>query len=164
MKNTSSLKVQILLAEEIHTEALVELLNKVTLNLHEKNINQWVYPWNYEEILKDIKNHNTYIIIKDKLIIGTFSIKPTAISSLSHIIKAHSFYLYRIAISSKYQGKSIGLAAVDFARRKAKASDKSIYLDCWAGNSPLRQFYSKAGFKYLGDFPEEDYMISVFYS
>jgi hypothetical protein len=37
-----------------------------------------------------------------------------------------------------------------------------LYLDCWAGNKKLRNFYSNAGFDFIGDFPEEDYMISVF--
>ncbi|GAA0180924.1 hypothetical protein SH2C18_35360 [Clostridium sediminicola] len=36
------------------------------------------------------------------------------------------------------------------------------YLDCWAGNEKLRTFYLKAGFDFCGDFPEDNYMSSVF--
>lgn len=35
-------------------------------------------------------------------------------------------------------------------------------LDCWAGNAALRDFYTRAGFTHLGDFPEADYRVSVF--
>ncbi|WP_088012228.1 GNAT family N-acetyltransferase [Gottfriedia acidiceleris] len=38
----------------------------------------------------------------------------------------------------------------------------SIYLDCWAGNDKLKQFYQNYGLKQLGDFPENDYYISIF--
>jgi RimJ/RimL family protein N-acetyltransferase len=39
----------------------------------------------------------------------------------------------------------------------------TILLDCWAGNEKLRAFYEKSGFKLLGEFPENDYEIAVFY-
>jgi hypothetical protein len=40
--------------------------------------------------------------------------------------------------------------------------NKTLYLDCWAGNEKLKEFYFNNGFEYVGDFPEEDYFISVF--
>jgi len=70
-----------------------------------------------------------------------------------------SKYLYQIAILPEYQGKGIGKQITTFAQGLA---DLAVYLDCWAGNEKLKKFYTETGFKYLGDFPEEDYFISIF--
>lgn len=149
-------------ADENDSGRIVELLNKVTLNLHEKNINQWVYPWNLEVINTDIKDRNIYVIILDDLIVGAFSLRDADINSVIPIIKPNNLYLYRIAILPEYQGKNIGLKIIDYACRYARNLTKILYLDCWAGNTKLKDFYLKAGFNFCGDFPEEDYLVSVF--
>ncbi|HEX3047167.1 MAG TPA: GNAT family N-acetyltransferase, partial [Bacillota bacterium] len=77
-------------------------------------------------------------------------------------IVSPSLYLYRIAISPLFQGKNIGLEIIAEVKKRSQALNKPVYLDCWAGNEKLRQFYSNAGFEYMGDFPEETYSISVF--
>jgi hypothetical protein len=41
---------QIRLAELKDKDIIVKWLNKVTLNLHNKGINQWIYPWNADVI------------------------------------------------------------------------------------------------------------------
>lgn len=153
---------EIRLAEKNDVSSIVELLNKVTLNLHQKNINQWVYPWNSEEINMDIINRNIYVIVEDNLIIGTFSLKIVSINAVIPIIKSNNLYLYRIAILPEYQGKNIGLKLIDYACKISRDSKKILYLDCWAGNINLKNFYLNAGFYFCGNFPEEDYMISVF--
>ena len=43
-----------------------------------------------------------------------------------------------------------------------KVQQGTLYLDCRAGNKKLRDFYSKSGFDFMGDFPVADYMVSVF--
>jgi ribosomal protein S18 acetylase RimI-like enzyme len=150
---------EIRLGEKNDVSSIVELLNKVTLNLHQKNINQWVYPWNSEEINMDIINRNIYVIAENNLIIGTFSLKIVNINAAIPIIKSNNLYLYRIAILPEYQGKNIGLKLIDYACKISRDSKKILYLDCWAGNKKLKNFYLKAGFYFCGDFPEEDYMI-----
>lgn len=153
---------EIRLAEEDDIRIIAELLNKVTLNLHRKNINQWTYPWDFEEINMDIKNKNSYVITIDKLIIGTFSVKDMGINEELYINGPNNLYLYRIAILPEYQGKNIGLKVINYVFQISRNSRKKLYLDCWAGNIKLKEFYCKAGLDYCGDFQEEDYMISVF--
>lgn len=152
---------QIRLAYIQEKDIIVELLNKVTLFLHEKGINQWIYPWNPDEIGIDIQNKYTYVLIVDGKIVGTFSIKD--INEFDFLsIEPQSKYLYRIAILPEYQGKNLGIEIVNYSCQYARKLNKTLYLDCWAGNEKLRNFYSSAGFEFIGDFPEEDYMISVF--
>lgn len=90
---------KIRLVEKNDITKIVELLNKVTLNLHQKNINQ---------------------------------------------------------------GKNIGSKIINYAFEFSRNLGKTLYLDCWAGNIKLKNFYSEAGFEYCADFQEEDHMVSVF--
>jgi len=141
---------------------IVELLNCVTLDLHKKNINQWTYPWSIHEIGDEINEKHLYIIMKDYKMVGTFSLKDINANFDVNFIKSSSLYLYRIAIFPEYQGKNIGKEIINYACRYSENVNKTLYLDCWAGNEKLRSFYLNGGFNFCGDFPEEDYMISVF--
>ncbi|MTI67822.1 MAG: GNAT family N-acetyltransferase [Firmicutes bacterium] len=148
------------LANTNDCKKIIEILNNTTLNLHKKGIKQWSYPWSKDGILKDIKKGYIYILKYDGEEIATFSIKDINY----YVIEMDSYnkYLYRIAILPKYQGNNLGMEIIDYSITYAENLDKGLYLDCWAGNKKLKKFYLNAGFKYLGDFKEEDYMISVF--
>lgn len=152
---------QIRSAEIKDRGSIVCILNKVTLYLHENGINQWCYPWNYYEIEKDIKSGHVYVMTENDLIIGTFSMKD--IDNLASLLIEHgSKYLYRVALLPEHQGENLGIKVINYACEYAGSLEKALYLDCWAGNEKLRSFYRSAGFVFLGDFPEEDYFISVF--
>jgi predicted GNAT family N-acyltransferase len=145
-------------ASDFQANIVTELLNGVTLNLLEKGINQWEYPWNFETIKKDIDNQNLYIIQTHDKIIATFSIKELQ----KNDNKIDYIYLYHIAVLSDFQGKKVGANIISYASQLSNILKKPLYLDCWAGNSKLKSFYLQAGLEYLGDFPEKDYRISVF--
>ena len=152
---------QIRLAELSDLEDIVDLLNKVTLDLHQKGINQWDSPWDAEEIEEEIRDSQVYVLTVEDSIIGTFSIK--IIDEFAPLeVEPESRYLYRIVVLPDYQGKGLGLEIVNYACRYVDELGKRLYLDCWAGNQKLRNFYSQAGFEFVGEFPEEDYLISVF--
>jgi GNAT superfamily N-acetyltransferase len=154
---------QIRLAELNDKDSIVELLNKVTLHLHGKGVNQWTYPWNADEIKQDIENELVYVLVLEDLIIGTFSIKDTDDIN-TDLIEHGNKYLYRIAILPEYQGKNRGLNIIRFSLDYSRNMGKSLYLDCWAGNEKLRSFYSSTGFDFMGNVQEEDYFVSVFKS
>lgn len=158
----SNSKFKIKLAEKNNSNSILQLLNTVTLNLHNRGINQWEYPWKFDEIQLEIKEGHTYIVTIDDEIIGVFSVKDVGSSDGIDFIKWSSMYLYRIAILPQYQGNNIGYEIIKYAHTLAGNSNKTLYLDCWAGNEKLKKFYINTGFCYCGDFPEEDYMISVF--
>ena len=153
--------VEIKLAEINNLDSIVNLLNKVTLHLHEKGVNQWTYPWNRSEIEVEIEKGHIYVLAMDNLIVGTFSLRD--IDNFEFfLIEPSSKYLYRIAILPEYQGKKLGIEIVNYVCQYSRNFKKTLYLDCWAGNKKLRNFYLSAGFDFVGDFPEEDYMVSVF--
>lgn len=140
---------------------IVELLNRVTLRLHQKGIKQWIYPWDMREIEIDIKSKKIYVYKINDLIVGTFSLRN--LEDFYFVpIESNSKYLYRIAILPEYQGKGIGIELVKYCCNYARENKQVLYLDCWAGNKKLRSFYSSIGFELIGDFAEEDYMVSLF--
>ncbi|WP_391122849.1 GNAT family N-acetyltransferase [Psychrobacillus sp. L3] len=142
---------------------ILEVLNKVTIALQNNNINQWSYPWDSEYISNAISENNSYKLMHNEKVIGTFFID--IIDKIGELtIEPKSLYLSKIAILPEYQGKSIGSKITDFACTNAHKLNKVLYLDCWAGNIKLREFYSKNGFQYIGDFCEEDNLISIFRS
>jgi len=154
-------KMMIRLATLDNKETVVEILNKVTLDLHGKGIQQWEYPWDADRLADVIKKNYVYVLVKDENIIGTFCIKE--IDELSELkIDSRSNYLYQIAILPDYQGNKLGSDITDFACTYAKEVNKTLYLDCWAGNGKLKGFYLNNGFTYEGDFPENDYFISIY--
>lgn len=142
-------------------QQVANVLNEVTLHLQAKEINQWNYPWDVNIVSDQIKNNNQYVLLHNEKIIGTFSISE--IDQLSQLeIKPGSKYLSKIAILPEFQGQNLGSYVIKFAFSFAEQGNKTLYLDCWAGNEKLKSFYTKAGLQYIGDFPEEDYFISIF--
>jgi ribosomal protein S18 acetylase RimI-like enzyme len=140
---------------------VANILNKAAQDLHSKGINQWDYPWDKKDILQQIQSKNLYILSNGKIVIGTFGIKR--LQRLSDCaIEPGSKYLFQIAILPEYQGMGYGKAITDWACIYARDHEFTLYLDCWAGNGKLKNFYRENGFEFMGDFPEEDYYISVF--
>ncbi len=142
---------------------IVELYNEVTLKLLRKGIHQWDYPWRVDCVKDAIQKREVYKAELDGSIVGAFWIgEANNFSGL--LVEKGSLYLSKIAILPHFQGHGIGREIVSFARSFANNTGTAMYLDCWAGNDKLRQFYLECGLEYLGDLPEEDYLISVYKS
>jgi GNAT superfamily N-acetyltransferase len=154
-------EMKIRLAKVEDLDQVLKVLNDVTLYLQKKGINQWSYPWSHEIIGNEIKNDHCYVLLLGERVIGTFFISN--IDHLSELsIEPQSKYLSKIAILPEFQGNNLGSKIIDFACSFTQGLNKTLYLDCWAGNEKLKEFYSNNGLEYVGDFPEEDYFISIF--
>lgn len=134
-------------AKEIHRKEIINILNEVSFDLKSQGINQWDYPFEENSINID----EAYIVEENNKILAVFFLK-----------EAKNYYLYKIAIKPIFQGKSYGKRILDFVKQVSIKNNKNFYLDCWAGNEKLRQFYKKCDLKYLGDYPEDDYYVSIF--
>lgn len=156
------MKINFRTAKIENARDITELLNIVTLYLHQKSVMQWQYPWDQTVIEHDISANFVEILLIDGRIIGTFSIKQSKSNSWAPEIQDDFIYVYRIAIHPDYQGKGIGKRIIRHAVHLGQTRKMNLYLNCWAGNNKLRKFYADSGFKYIGDFPENDYQISTF--
>ncbi|WOO35485.1 GNAT family N-acetyltransferase [Anaerocolumna sp. AGMB13020] len=139
---------------------IITVLDEVTLRLLEKEIPQWSYPWYREEIEKDLPSQ--YVVREEGSVIAVFSLKPLDSCFDNKAQSKEDYYLHRIAVLPEYQGKGIGEKILRFVQKFSIKQERNIYLDCYQGNKKLRQFYEKAGFYYQGDYPEENYLVSVF--
>ena len=153
--------MQIRLSSVDDLKQILYILNTVTLHLIQKGINQWEYPWDEERIINQIKNNFFYVLLVNDEIIGVFCIYE--IDNINDLpVDVRSNYLSQIAILPEFQGINFGSEILNFACCYAKRLNKTLYLDCWAGNEKLKRFYSRNGLEYIGDFTEDDYVISIF--
>jgi len=149
--------LSIMQASEKHLFEVLHVLNQATLHLHQKGNMQWDYPWDKEDILPDIKAGHAYVVVSNYQTIGTFFIKEK--DKLSNLaLEPGSLYLYQIAILPEFQGQGLGSQIIEYAKNLTR----SLYLDCWAGNKNLIEFYVQNGFEQLGNHPEKDYFVRVF--
>lgn len=70
------------------------------------------------------------------------------------------WFLYGLVIDPPRQGQGWGRVFLQGLCRQAAPG--ILILDCWAGNEALRRFYTDAGLRLHGEFPENDYRIAVF--
>lgn len=73
------------------------------------------------------------------------------------------WYLHALMLDPSEQGRGMGLTFLESVKRLALSAGGTVTLDCWAGNTKLRDFYHRADFIYHGDFPVKDYEVSVFF-
>lgn len=153
--------IHIRLAKLEESKKILEILNVVSKTLKLKGINQWDYPWDEQQVLTSLRNKECYVLLLEGEIIGTFCISDIDyINQLS--VQRKSKYISQIAITPNYQGINLGKEITSFACTLAEKCNQTLYLDCWAGNNKLKEFYIRNGFHYIGDFLEEDYYISIF--
>lgn len=141
-------------------DAVVDVINLASQNLIKKGVHQWQYPCDTLQIKEEIEKGLIFILESNGKIIGSYSMKD--IDRFEAIgLNESAKYLYRVVIAPEHQGKKAGDKLIQDLREK-NAKEDDIYLDCWAGNDKLKQFYVGNGCSYLGDYPEEDYLISIY--
>lgn len=64
-------------------------------------------------------------------------------------------YLHSIMLKPDIQGKGLGKtlvhAVMECLRKDGEHGVGTVFLDCWAGNEKLKEFYQKCGFEWLRD-------------
>lgn len=75
---------------------------------------------------------------------------------------APRWLLHKLMIAPERQGGGLGLLLLDAAKQRVAERGGTLALDCWAGNAKLRAFYSAAGFRFHGEFTEEDFSVAAF--
>jgi GNAT superfamily N-acetyltransferase len=72
------------------------------------------------------------------------------------------WFLQKLMIEPQLQGRGLGNLLLDAAKEVVATQGGILLLDCWAGNTKLRAFYTNAGFKLYGVFPVRDFEIAIF--
>ncbi|EME86443.1 uncharacterized protein MYCFIDRAFT_202510 [Pseudocercospora fijiensis CIRAD86] len=162
------------LARQQDAEAVVQLSQRVQAALAASGSLQHLRAVKVEQISEEIGRHECFIL-EDQLtaqIIGAASTGaiqhdyyPVAVNfSLSNYCKPW-IYLYSVMLDPNHQGRGLGRGFIgDYVKHLEEVfGGGTIILDCWAGNSKLRDFYIRSGFTFAAIVPENDYEVAVFY-
>lgn len=140
--------------------AVLNILEMATLKLLAKDVHQWEYPWNENEVKSYIENDDFYIAQADNQPVGCFGLKKFTANPFAD--DNNGLYFYHLAVHPQYSGIGASHVMCKWIQDYAQKQNITIYFDCWAGNNFLRKFYTEVGFEHIGDFPEEDYFVSAF--
>ena len=124
-------------------------------------IDQWQNGYPSREIIeKDLEKSQSYCIIVDDEIVGTFALIDDGEPTYDKIFdgnwmtgdeKDHYFAIHRVAISVKSRGSGISTQIIDFCAKKARENGKiSLRIDTHRGNVVMRKMLEKNGFAYCG--------------
>lgn len=123
-------------------------------------INQWSdgYP-SYEDILRDVSQEESYVLIKDQEIIGTTALCLKGESTYDKIYKGswltdnNSPYgvIHRMAIKNSYKGQGLAGKIASYTELICKKNNiYSMRIDTHMENKSMQRLIEKMGYKYCG--------------
>lgn len=150
-------------AELKDIEKIVEITGLCASKMIDNGIFQWndIYP-SRDVLEEDIALNQLFVFEQKEKILGCIVIsemKDDVYKKVKWLSddKKH-YYIHRLAVHPKYQGKGYAQKLMDFAESKAK--DKGIYsirLDTFSQNPRNQKFYEQRGYHRLDEiyFPRQ---------
>ena len=154
--------VQIRHAETQDGGVLLDILNRATNKLLEKGVRQWTSPWKMELVNQAIEAGEQFLAVENGEIVAVFRLSDKSTNPAVEAIRPGNLYLSQLAVDALRQNLGVGKQVMQQVLAEAAEQNKTLYLDCWAGNKKLKAFYEDCGMQSLGDFPEDNYYITVF--
>jgi GNAT superfamily N-acetyltransferase len=152
------------------TNWIIHLSGKVQAALTAAGSLQQIGPLALDMVEKAISEKHCYIIETSSERVGCVFIRPIeqAIIPAVETWKLETFpvphwLLHSFMLEPVEQRKGLGFHALARVVEQIQPSHGTILLDCWAGNDKLRDFYERAGFKFYGIFPEQDFEVAVYF-
>ena len=151
-------------AVESDIEDIMNIINKAQCYLKELEIDQWQnnYP-NYDVIKEDINNNNSYVLLKDNIIIGTVAVIFNGEKTYDTIYNGQWLSdgeyatIHRLAVDSNYRGLGISSIILENIKKMCIENNiNSIKVDTHSGNLPMQKFLQKHGFIRCGIIYLED--------
>lgn len=147
---------EIKIATNHDSSVIIAMLKQVAQWMKDNDINQWRFLLDGgedEEIKQAIINQETYIVLKDKNIVATFTLLSKQSEWDGHIwgsdISSKSLYLHRLAITPTYMKKGIGKSILTWIQENASEKEY-LKLDCVTDNTKLNNFYKCNDFELIG--------------
>ncbi|NLK28170.1 MAG: GNAT family N-acetyltransferase [Clostridiales bacterium] len=139
-------------------DGIMEIIRQAQSYLKSQGIDQWQnnYP-NPEVVKKDIDEENGYVIVKDKLIIGTVTVSFDGESTYDVIYdgawKSNQPFavIHRIAVRDEYKGQGISSKIIRWIEEMClKKGIHSIKVDTHEKNLSMQKILKNNGFEYCG--------------
>jgi GNAT superfamily N-acetyltransferase len=167
--------LQVKYAELVDTNFIIGLSARVQESLTSSGSLQVIGPLARTVVETSVAEEHAYLLLLNGQRIASVLVDPLDgtfpnTAEIQHVawgvlsLPRPHWYLHALMLEPAEQGKHFGLTFLDRVLQliKTKYRSGTVVLDCWAGNTKLRRFYEDAGFKYQGDFPENDWEISVY--
>jgi len=151
-------------AAEKDINAIMNIINQAQNYFKEQGIDQWQngYP-NRQTIRNDIENGNSYVLLKNDIVVGTVAIIPGIEKTYEAIYngewKSSGKYItiHRIAIDVRYKRLGFATMILDKAEEMCKKKDiNSIRIDTHEENLPMQNLLQKNNYEYCGIIYLED--------
>ena len=150
------------------SNAILELSAVVQHSLQVSGSHQVFGPFEKTALDYAISQGFCYVLKNGADIIGYVKVMPMMMDYPHHLrvqdagVRQPFWLLQSLMIDPCQQGNDLGLRFLHMLLDLDSLRNGTIVLDCWAGNQKLKNFYQRAGFKELGDEPEDDYFVTVF--
>ncbi len=142
-------------------DSLIPIFDEARQTIAALGIDQWQngYP-NRAVILSDVEKSQSYCVLVDGVICGTFALIEDGEPTYNKIFdgewrtgdgRDQYFAIHRVAISVKCRGKGISTEMINYCVEKAKEANKSsLRIDTHRGNIVMRKMLEKHGFVHCG--------------
>ncbi len=141
--------------------ALMPIFEEARKTIAALGIDQWQNGYPSREVIEeDIKKSQSYCVLLNGEIVGTFALIIDGEPTYDEIFdgdwiagykKSEYFAIHRVAISLKRRGSGISTEIIDFCAKQAKNSLKlSLRIDTHRGNVVMRRMLEKHGFVHCG--------------
>jgi len=139
--------------------AVVNLLNRRSLELNQKRILMWSYPLPTDFFLEKMQNSRVLVLKKsEKIIAVTFVsniLPPDVLNSTDLNSQEKCWYLHKLATDTDQKGTGLGSNFLEMIEEKAKAESVDlIVLDCISEPPFLIDFYKKHNYELIGEYQD----------
>ncbi|WP_455537802.1 GNAT family N-acetyltransferase [Terrisporobacter sp.] len=143
---------------------VMSIIKQAQAYFKENNIDQWQNGYPNEGIIdNDIKNEESYVMIKDGEVVATTVISFREELTYKDIIDGKWLtngeygVIHRIAVDNNYKGLGISHKIIKYAENLClEQGVHSIKIDTHEENVPMQSLLKKNGFKYCGVIYLED--------
>lgn len=143
---------------------IMSIVKQAQAYFKEQNIDQWQNGYPNEEVINnDIKNEDSYVIIKEDEVVATTVVSFDKESSYKNIIDGKWLtngdygVIHRVAVNNNYKGLGLSHKIMKYAEELClEKGVHSIKVDTHEENIPMQSLLKKNGFEYCGVIYLED--------
>ena len=156
--------------DALESGSIIELSSRVQAALIASGSLQHIGPLSPSTVLAAIEEKRCFVL-KDGLknVLGCAFVKtisedffPSTVTRTVGESILPWRYLHSIMLEPDLQGQGVGLKFFADAMHHLEPAGGTLFLDCWAGNDKLRDFYHRAGCNLLAVIPKDDYQVALF--
>jgi GNAT superfamily N-acetyltransferase len=160
------------LASKYDAGWIIGLSDRVQTNLAQKGSEQVIGPLALQNVESSVRNGHCFIFehVRHDKVTKIGSVMADEYSNNYRLseeemseMPAKKWFLHALMIEPAFQGHGWGKVFLrKVLRMMGQEGEGVVFLDCFAGNAKLTEFYLSVGFVLLREVPEEDYMVAVF--